>query len=94
VDSRGSASELPQTLNQGFPEGFQSSLPHGWHSQGTLAANFDYELDLFGKNRAEFAAATSEADASRIDAAAARLRLSQDGTNSNSRGAPTCRSGG
>jgi NodT family efflux transporter outer membrane factor (OMF) lipoprotein len=76
VDAQGSASELRQSLNQGFPESFQSFLPHGWHSQGTLAAKFDYGLDLFGKNRAEFAAATSEVDAARIDAAAARLSLS------------------
>lgn len=76
VDAQGSASELRQSLNQGFPESFQSFLPHGWHSQGRLAANFDYELDLFGKNRAEFAAATSEVDAARIDAAATRLSLS------------------
>jgi NodT family efflux transporter outer membrane factor (OMF) lipoprotein len=76
VDAQGSASELRQTLNQGFPESFQSFLPHGWHSRGALTANFDYELDLFGKNRAEFAAATSEVDAARIDAAAARLSLS------------------
>ncbi len=76
VDAQGSASEVRQTLNQGFSESIQPLLPHGWHSQGTLDAGANYELDLFGKNRAQFAAATSEVAAARIDEAAARLALS------------------
>lgn len=64
------------SLNQGFPEQFKSFLPKGWHDQGQITANFDYDLDLLGKNRAALAAATSEAEAARIDVAAARLALS------------------
>jgi NodT family efflux transporter outer membrane factor (OMF) lipoprotein len=71
-----SVSETRASLNQGFPEQFQSFLPHGWHDQGQITGNLSYDFDLFGKNRAAFAAATSEADAARIDVASARLSLS------------------
>ena len=56
-------SETRASLNQGFPVQFESFLPHGWHDQGQVSGNLSYDLDLFGKNRAAFAAATSEADA-------------------------------
>ena len=54
----------------------ESSLPHGWHTAGQIAASFDYELDFFGKNRATLAAATSEADAAAAEQAEARLQIS------------------
>ncbi len=65
-----------QSLNNGFPQQIKSFLPHGWHTEGEVTGNLDYDLDLFGKNRATFAALTSEADAARVDALAARLTLS------------------
>src|ERR1700691_1913977 len=50
-----SADEARESLNQGFPKQFESFLPHGWHSQGSATLNLDYDIDLFGKNRAAFA---------------------------------------
>jgi NodT family efflux transporter outer membrane factor (OMF) lipoprotein len=76
ITGNGSASETRESLNQGFPKAFESYLPHGWHSQGAVTGNLDYEIDLFGKNRAAFAAATSDAQAAQVDLAAARLSLS------------------
>ncbi|MDB5976202.1 MAG: multidrug transporter, partial [Nevskia sp.] len=76
ISAQGSATAIHQSLHQGFPDSFQSFLPHGWRSQGTLTANLDYEIDLFGKNRAALAAATSAGEAAQIDAVAARLALS------------------
>jgi NodT family efflux transporter outer membrane factor (OMF) lipoprotein len=72
----GGISEERQSLNQGFPAAFQQFLPRGWRDQGQITGDLDYQVDLFGRNRAAFAAATSEADAARIDVAAARLTLS------------------
>ena len=69
-------SETRASLNQGFPTQFESFLPHGWHDQGQVTGNLSYDLDLFGKNRAAFAAATSEADAARVDLASSLLSLS------------------
>lgn len=64
-----------QSLNEGFPPEFQAFLPQGWNSHGRIALDAQYELDFFGRNRAAFAAATSEAEAARAEAAAARLQL-------------------
>jgi NodT family efflux transporter outer membrane factor (OMF) lipoprotein len=75
LTGKANVSETRASLNQGFPPQFQSFLPHGWHDGGQVTGNLSYDLDLFGKNRAAFAAATSEADAARIDVAAARLTL-------------------
>ena len=76
LTANGTVSETRASLNQGFPAQFQSFLPHGWHDQGQISGNLSYDLDIFGKNRAAFAAATSEADAARIDLASSRLSLS------------------
>jgi NodT family efflux transporter outer membrane factor (OMF) lipoprotein len=76
LTANGSVSESRQSLNQGFPKQFQSFLPHGWHDQGQITGNANYDLDLFGANRAAFAAATSDADAAKVDLAAAQLTLS------------------
>ena len=76
LTANGSASEARQSLNQGFPQQFESFLPHGWHDQGQVTGNASYDLDLFGANRAAFAAATSDADAAMVDLAGARLTLS------------------
>jgi NodT family efflux transporter outer membrane factor (OMF) lipoprotein len=71
-----SALSSKQSLNEGFPPAIQSFLPHGWHTQSRATASLDYELDIFGKNRAALAAATSDAKAAEVDVAAARLALS------------------
>jgi NodT family efflux transporter outer membrane factor (OMF) lipoprotein len=76
LKTQGEVSEFRESLSQGFPKQFESLLPRGWHSQGQFTANANYDLDLFGANRAAFAAATSDADAAAVDLAAARLTLS------------------
>jgi outer membrane protein TolC len=65
--------ESKSSLNTGLP------VPHalrGWNDFARASLDFNWELDFWGKNRAATAAATSEADASRADAAAARLVIS------------------
>src|SRR5690348_12511555 len=71
-----SAQPTKQSLNQGFPKQIQSFLPHGWHTNTRVAGNATYELDLFGKNRAALAAATSDERAAQVDVEEARLVLS------------------
>ena len=45
----------------------------GYHDYGRATLGFSWELDFWGKNRAAVAAATSDARAADVDAAAARL---------------------
>jgi NodT family efflux transporter outer membrane factor (OMF) lipoprotein len=49
--------------------------PQGWHGYGRATIDFAWELDLWGRNRAALAAATSEAEAAQADLAQARLVL-------------------
>jgi len=76
VEFDGAALVSKQSLNQGFPSQIESVMPHGWHTNGRVAAGFNFELDLYGKNRAALAAATSEEQAAAVDVAEARLVLS------------------
>lgn len=62
-----------QSGNTGIPAQF---LPDGWQDYGQVSLSFDFDLDLWGRNRAAHAAATSEARAAVVDAAQARLVLS------------------
>lgn len=50
--------------------------PSGTHGYGSMALNFSWELDFWGKNRAALMAATSAREAAAADAAQARLLLS------------------
>ncbi|MFL6765008.1 MAG: TolC family protein, partial [Sphingomicrobium sp.] len=50
-------------------------VPTGWHATGTTGLSVNFDLDLFGKNRAALRAATRDADAARYDADEARLLL-------------------
>src|ERR1700743_2955142 len=59
LTGKANVSETRASLNQGFPQQFQSFLPHGWHDGGQISGNLSYDLDLFGKDRAAFAGATS-----------------------------------
>ncbi len=61
-----------QSQNLGIPPQF---VPDGIQDTGRLAATASFNLDLWGKNRAALAAATSEAEAARVDAVQARLLL-------------------
>ncbi len=68
-----SIAQAKQSYNTGVPSAF---VPHGWQSTAKIGASLDWQLDLFGKNRALLTAATSDADAARADDANARLTLS------------------
>jgi NodT family efflux transporter outer membrane factor (OMF) lipoprotein len=75
LDLQGKVEETRQSLNMGYPAAFQAFLPQGWNDAGQVAANLGFDLDLWGKNRAAYAAATSQARAAALDAQAARLTL-------------------
>ena len=64
-----------QSINQGFPQAFESFEPHGYHTETRIAADLDWQLDFFGRNRAALAAATSQAQATQADQAAAGLQI-------------------
>lgn len=72
LDVQGSATEDRLSYNNGFPKTF---LPQGWNDNGKLAASLQWDLDLWGRNRAGLAAAQSERRAAAIDAQQARLML-------------------
>jgi NodT family efflux transporter outer membrane factor (OMF) lipoprotein len=78
------ASDLPQvTLGGSFAEAKASywngvpyaGIPKGVNDAAGARLSLDWNLDFFGRNRAGIAAALSAADASRADAAQARLVL-------------------
>ena len=72
VGDEGSAGGAQQSKNMGIPPAF---VPDGIQDTGHVAATFSFDLDLWGRNRAALAAATSEAEAARVDEAQARLML-------------------
>ena len=78
------ASDLPQVMLGGsFAEAKASywngvpyaAVPKGVNDAAGVRLSLDWNLDFFGRNRAGIAAALSSADASRADAAQARLVL-------------------
>ena len=72
LGAEGNAGKVKQSYNNGFPREF---LPQGWKNTGTLNLRFGFDLDLWGKNRAQLRAALNERDAARVEAAEARLTL-------------------
>ena len=72
VGAEASAGGTQQSKNLGIPPQF---VPDGIQDTGHIAATFSFDLDLWGRNRAALAAATSEAEAARVDEAQARLML-------------------
>lgn len=72
VGAEASAGGTQQSQNLGIPPEF---VPDGIQDTGHIAGTLSFDLDLWGKNRAALAAATSEAEAARVDAAQARLML-------------------
>lgn len=68
-----SAGGQKQSYNLGIPRQF---VPKGIFDTGRIAGNFSFDLDLWGRNRAALAAATSEAQAAAVDAEQAALLLS------------------
>lgn len=72
LDARASAGVAKQSYNNGIPAEF---LPQGWQDTGEIAAALNFDLDLWGRNRAALAAAVSEERAAQIEAQQARLML-------------------
>jgi NodT family efflux transporter outer membrane factor (OMF) lipoprotein len=70
----GSASVDYQNQSQNLA-GSNGHVPTGWHSTGTAGLSLNFDLDLFGKNRAALRAAKRDADAARYDVGEARLLL-------------------
>jgi NodT family efflux transporter outer membrane factor (OMF) lipoprotein len=66
------AAENKQSYNAGFPRAF---VPQGYNDTGKATLDASFDLDLWGRNRAALAAATSEAEATLADAAQAKLLL-------------------
>ena len=75
LDGRATVGGTKQSYNLGFPPQFEQYLPHGWLREGQLSATLGWDVDLWGRNRAGFAAATSERQAAAIETRAARLAL-------------------
>ena len=72
VTANASLDQLKQSYNNGVPADF---VPKNYNSETRVALDFSYEIDFWGKNRAALAAATSELEAARADAAQARITL-------------------
>ena len=72
LSANAQAAEVKQSYNNGFPAQF---VPHGYNDTGRGTLDLNFDLDLWGRNRAALAAATSEAEAARMDAAETRLVL-------------------
>ncbi len=75
IYSQAGVGEYLQSKNLGFPPFIQPLLPGSLHPLGSVNLDFAYNLDLFGKQHALIAAATSEAEASKADYAQARLAV-------------------
>lgn len=75
LGAQGSADMSKQSYNNGTPV---SALPHGWKDYGTLALSANWNLDIWGKNRALLAAATSASEASLADLRQAEMVLAAE----------------
>jgi NodT family efflux transporter outer membrane factor (OMF) lipoprotein len=72
VSANASATQQKQSYNYLSP---RAMTPQGWNDYGRATLDLSWEIDFWGRNRAALAAATSEAEAARADAAQARLAL-------------------
>ncbi|RFB68036.1 MULTISPECIES: efflux transporter outer membrane subunit [unclassified Herbaspirillum] len=72
VSGNASLDHMKQSYNNGVPPDF---VPRGYNNEARVTLDFSYEIDFWGKNRAALAAATSELEAARADAAQARITL-------------------
>jgi NodT family efflux transporter outer membrane factor (OMF) lipoprotein len=73
LDASGSVGTSKQSYNNGIPAAF---VPKGWNDTGRIEADLGFDLDLWGKNKASYAAARSDAEAARLDLAQSTLTLS------------------
>lgn len=68
-----------QINSQSFSDNYlfpAQMLPPGWLSSGQATLNFNWEIDFWGKNRAEVASAVSKAQASLAESEQAKLMIS------------------
>ena len=72
LDAQGSAGWDKASYNNGFPKAF---VPKGWNDRGQLAGALSFDLDIWGRNRAALAAATSDRRAAEVDLAQSRLMI-------------------
>ena len=76
LEANGNAGYERRSLNIGFGDAIKQFLPRGWKETAEVSGEVTLDLDLWGRNRAALAAATSEAVAAAIEAREARLVLS------------------
>ena len=69
LDAAGSVDYQKQSRNSGLP------APGGWNATGTAAVSLNFDLDLFGKNRAALRAARKDAEGARFELEESRLLL-------------------
>jgi NodT family efflux transporter outer membrane factor (OMF) lipoprotein len=72
VAANASITAVKQSYNNGIPAQF---VPRGYQDTGRATLDLGFDLDLFSRNRAAFAAARSEAEAARLEGEQARLLL-------------------
>ncbi|EJN03827.1 efflux transporter outer membrane subunit [Herbaspirillum sp. YR522] len=72
ISANASVDHMKQSYNNGMPAEY---VPKDYNNEARATLDFSYEIDFWGKNRAALAAATSELDAARADAAQARITL-------------------
>jgi NodT family efflux transporter outer membrane factor (OMF) lipoprotein len=72
ITADGAVGSTKQSQNLGIPPQF---VPDAIKDTGRITGTFSFDLDLWGKNRAALAAATSQAEAARVDFEQARLML-------------------
>lgn len=72
VSANADYSSMRQSYNNGAPA---NATPQGWNDSARATLDFSYEIDFWGRNRAAVAAATSDLEAARADAAQAQIVL-------------------
>lgn len=70
VTASAGVAAVKQSYNNGIPPQF---VPRGYQDTGRATIDLGFDLDLFGRNRAAYAAARSEAEAARLEGEQARL---------------------
>lgn len=75
LDVPGNVAATKQSYNNRIPAAF---VPKGWNDTGRLEADLGFDLDLWGRNKASYAAARSDAEAARLDLAQSALTLSSN----------------
>lgn len=73
VSVDGTVGKYRQSYNMGVPPAF---VPKGFWSTGQVSANFEYELDFWGKNSDALLAAVSDVEAAKLMLAQAKMILS------------------